>query len=189
MQNEQIAYLDNFELSLTRNLLAIAHDLRMGGGQLYQSDDLDSVWNDIAPYYMQDAVPNIPQYPTVSLAWAGYIGMALADIWDKDWSRVQSSDSVYNMLSSPRGFDRMDEYIVEEILGMPSESSGAKSIEHLMLSISRAALDAIRHEQVEPQSELAFHVYARSVRAVFRIGASCQLYLLGYKWQKIAPDH
>lgn len=184
MESEQLEYLKNYELVLTRALLSVAKDMRHGGSQLYQTDDLDEVWNAIAPRYMVDAIPNIAEYPAVSVAWAGYIGMAFAYLWDKDWSQVTSSDDAYGMLCSPRGFDAMDEYIVEDVLGYRMDSKEAQDIENLMRSLSHVALNHIRHEQIEPQSEMAFHVFARTVRAVFHVGASCELYRLGYKWVK-----
>lgn len=188
MEQQEKQYLQNFELKLTGNLMAIARDMRFGGGQLYQSDDLEQVWDTMAPYYMADAVPNIPQYPAVAIAWAGYIGMAMARLWDKDWAAVADAPNPYALLAEPRGFDEMDEYIVEQILGYRLESDTAGSIENLMRSLAQSALDAIRHEQIEPQSQMAFHVYARAVRAVYRVGASCQLYRLGYKWTKVGND-
>ena len=184
MEKETKDYLHSFELKLTDRLVAIAHDKRFGSEHLYQSEDIEAVWEQITPAYMSDAVPNVAQYPTVAVAWAGYIGMALARWWDKDWTMVTSSNDVYAKLASPRGFDEMDEYIVEQVLGYRLDTDTAQSIEDLMRSMSQAAVDAIRYEQVEPQSELAFHVFARAVRSIFRVGASCQLYRMGYKWVK-----
>lgn len=184
LADRQLEYLHKYELELTQKLLSVARDLRCGSQQLYSTEDLDKVWNNIAPSYMVDAVPNIAEYPTVAIAWAGYIGMALAHLWDKDWAAVSSSPDVYEMLSAPRGFDAMDEHIVEDILGYKFDSPTASRFENLMRSLSETALAQIRHEQIEPQSEMAFHIFARTVRAMFNIGASCELYRLGYKWEK-----
>lgn len=182
METEQIEYLQKYESELTQKLLRVAFDLRAGSEQLYETEDLNAIWNRIAPQYMVDAVPNIAQYPTVAIAWAGYIGMALAHLWDKDWPKVEAESDVYEMLRVPRGFDAMDEYIVEDIMGYRFESSIAKGFENLMRSLSQTALSQIRHEQIEPQSAMAFHVFARTVKVMFKIGASCELYRLGYKW-------
>lgn len=43
----------------------------------------------------------------------------------------------------------------------------------------------IRHEQIEPQSPMAFHVFARACCTMFRIGAAIELKRLGYKFEKI----
>lgn len=181
---EMVEYLQKYELDLTRKLLDVAKDMRCGSGVLYDSEDLDGVWDRIVPEYMVDAVPNVAQYPLVAIAWAGYIGMALAHLWDKDWSVVTGADDAYALLRSPRGFDEMDEYIVEEIMGYRLESDTAKRLEDLMRALAETALAQIRHEEIEPQSKMAFHVFARTVWAVFHVGASCELYRLGYKWEK-----
>ncbi len=185
MDDKQIEYLQKFEEEVTAALLRIAVDCRCASEHLYQTDDLEEVWKRIAPDYMVDAVPNIAEYPTVAIAWAGFIGMGLAHLWDKDWSRVSSSENPYTMLRDPRGFDEMDEYIIEDVMGYLLDSDTAKRLTDLMRQLSQAALARIRSEQIEPQTPLAFHVYARVVRAMFRIGASCELYRLGYKWTKV----
>jgi hypothetical protein len=43
----------------------------------------------------------------------------------------------------------------------------------------------IRHEGIEPQSPRAYHVFARTVQVLYRIGASIELFLLGYKLERI----
>lgn len=186
MDTEQIEYLRKYEAELIQKLLRVAESLRFGSGQLYETEDLNNVWNTIAPQYMVDAVPNITGYPTVAIAWAGYIGMGLAHLWDNDWTKVENTKDIYEMLKSPRGFDEMDEYIVEDIMGYLLESNTAHGFESLMRSLSQAALAQIRHEEIEPQSVLAFHVFAKTVKVMFKIGVSCELYRLGYKWTKIS---
>ena len=47
------------------------------------------------------------------------------------------------------------------------------------------AVAQIRHEQIEPQSQMAFHIFARACRAMFRIGAAIELKRLGYKFEKV----
>ena len=178
-------YLQRYEDELTQKLLRQAHDLRCGAEQLYQTEDLEEMWHKIAPQYMVDAVPEIAQYPTVAIAWAGYIGMGLAHLWDKDWAEVFGREDVYASLRDPRGFDEMDEYIIEGVMGYLLDSKTAQGFENLMRSLSQTALAQIRHEEIEPQSEMAFHVFARTTKVMFRIGVSCELYRLGYKYEKM----
>lgn len=47
--------------------------------------------------------------------------------------------------------------------------------------LSTICLTQIRREQIEPQSPMAFRVYLRSIHALYVIGASVELYRLGYK--------
>jgi hypothetical protein len=43
----------------------------------------------------------------------------------------------------------------------------------------------IRFEQVPPQSEMAFHVFSRACRVMFRTGAAIQLKRMGYNFEKV----
>ena len=109
------------------------------------------------------------------------MGMAIANGWDTDWSRTAALS--YNELYGPRGFDDMDEHIIANILGLPLDSKEARSIEDMARRCGELTVDLIRHEQVEPQSPLAFHIFVRACRAMYRIGAALELERLGYKMQ------
>lgn len=185
MDDKQTEYLDRYEKELRARLTELCTELRFMNGQLLLTDDLDEVWTHCAPEYMADAVPNIAQYPSAALAWAAYFGMAVARLWDRRWDEVQKWPDPYAVIRDARGFDEMDEYVTEEILGYLPESRTARDIENLMVQLARTAETAIRREEIEPQSETAFHVFARTVRTLYRIGASVELYMLGYKYVKV----
>lgn len=177
-----IKYLDDYELKLTENLLK-----SVGQEHLLMSDDLLNVWKEIAPSYMVDAVPNIAEYPLCALGWAGYLGMASARMWDKNPVLLMKNNDVdfYSRMRTPRGFDEMDEYIIEEVIGYLPDTQSWEKIEDNMRTLAQLGLDTIRHENIEPQTEMAFHVYARTVKAVFSVGASLQLAAMGYKYQRL----
>ena len=83
----------------------------------------------------------------------------------------------------------MDEYVRETVLGFrpdakPAEGqsmNGYDGTEELVRMLSTVCLTQIRREQIEPQSPMAFRVYVRSIHALYVIGASVELYRLGYK--------
>ncbi|MBR4065790.1 MAG: hypothetical protein IKJ97_03460 [Bacteroidaceae bacterium] len=176
-------YLENFENRLMNELLKITTQYNMLEGTLLSTEDIDSRWHAIAPEYMADAVPNIADYPTVAIAWAGYVGMAVAHLWDEDWN--EHCNDEYKSLYGPAGFDDMDEYIVQKVLGFHLESQEAKNIEQMMRRLGETALTLIRRENIEPQSPMAFHAYARVVKVVYRIGAAIELKRLGYKFEQV----
>ena len=64
-------------------------------------------------------------------------------------------------------------------------SAYAKCIEEMMRRLGEAALTLIRRENIEPQSPMAFHVYARVVKVMYRIGAAIELKRLGYKFEQV----
>lgn len=176
-------YLENFESRITDELLRLCKQYGVLDGTLLATDDIDARWNDLAPEYMADAVPNIADYPTVAIAWAGYLGMAVAYQWDGNW--VAHCKDEYKSYYGELGFDDMDEHIVRDIIGFHLESKEAKNIEEMMRRLGETALTLIRREKIEPQSPMAFHVYARVVKVMFRIGAAVELKRLGYKFEQV----
>lgn len=178
-----IEYLNRFELKLEEELLALCTSRKMLAGVLLSSEDMDAKWHDLAPNYVADAVKEVTNYPVVSVAWAGYLGMAVAKLWDEDWAKGQAMP--YANYYGERRFDDMDENIVKHILHLDLESEEAKRIEEILRACGEKTIDLIRYEQIEPQSVMAFHVFARSVKAMYRIGVALELYSLGYKFDKV----
>lgn len=180
---EQNEYLENYELKLYEILMQKARQYQLLDEHLLQSNDLNAVWNKIAPHYLADAIPQIAEYPSVAFAWAAYVGMACAAFWDEDWQHYTHIDNLYTYLRDKRGFDYMDEYISEEVLKL--SQTDTEKTENLLRTCAHTATDQIRKENLEPQSEVAFHAFARSTRAFFRLGASIELKKRGYKYSKI----
>ena len=176
-------YLENFESRITDELLRLCKQYGILDGTLLATDDITDRWNELAPEYMADAVPNIADYPTVAIAWAGYIGMAVAHQWDEDWA-AHSKDE-YKSYYGEQGFDDMDEHIVGTMLGVSLDSAEAKEIEAIIRRCGESAVTLIRHEQIDPQTPMAFHVFARACRSMYRIGAAIELKRLGYHFEKI----
>lgn len=176
-------YLENFESRIMDELLRLCTQYKVLEGTLLATDDIDARWHELAPEYVADAVPNIADYPTVAIAWAGYLGMAVAHYWDADWA--SHSNDEYKAYYGEQGFDDMDEHIVRDIIGFHLESQEAKNIEQMMRRLGEQALTLIRRENIEPQSPMAFHVFARAIKVMFRIGASMELKRLGYKFEQV----
>ena len=176
-------YLENFESRITDELLRLCKQYSVLDGTLLATDDISARWEEFAPEYMADAVPNIADYPTVAIAWAGYLGMAVAHQWDEDWAA--HSKEGYKSLYGPAGFDDMDENIVQNVIGFHLESQEAKKIEEMMRRLGETALTLIRRENIEPQSPMAFHAYARAIKVMYRIGAAIELKRLGYKFEQV----
>lgn len=176
-------FLNSFETTLQEDLIKVASSNSMLCGTLLSSDDIYQRWHEIAPEYMVDAVKEIAAYPTVSLAWAAYLGMAIAYGWDADWEKFAKMP--YSEFYGPRKFDDMDENILENILGLNLQSKEATKIEDVIRQCAEVALSQIRRSAIEPQSPMAFHTFARACKVLFRIGAAIELHRLGYKFERI----
>ena len=183
---ENIQYYDTYEENLQREILKMCTSLGMLEGELLASEDIDRKWKEWAPEYIAEALPEVNSYPEFAMACAGYAGMAVAHWWDQDWGRHHSAR--YESLHGPRGFDDMDEHIVTDILGMPLDSTEAKQLMNILLCCAQKAVTFIRHEQIEHQTVKAFHIFARTVKVMFRTGASIELKRLGYRFHKIAKN-
>lgn len=180
---EDQLYYSMFQDRLERELVKICTEAGMLEGMLLKSDDIDLKWKEFAPEYIADGVREIAAYPTVSVAWAGYVGMAVACWWNRDWARLK--DQPYSVLKGPNGFDDMDDHIMTDILGLVLNGKEARRITEIMQSCAQTAVTFIRQENIEPQSPRAFYVYARTVRVMFGIGAAIELFRLGYEMKQL----
>lgn len=180
---ENSKYYDAYEDNLLREILKMCTNLGMLDGELLASEDIDLKWKEWAPEYIAEALPEVNSYPEFAIACAGYAGMAVATFWDKDWGKHHGEK--YESLHGPRGFDDMDEHIVQNILGLALDSTDAKQLMNIMLCCAQKAVTFIQHEQIEYQTVKAFHVFARTVKVLYKIGAAIQLRRLGYKFHKV----
>ena len=180
---ENTQYFDAYEENLLNELVRTVSSLGMLDGQLLNSEDIDFKWKEWAPEYIAEALPEINSYPEFAMACAGYAGTAVAFWWDKDWGRHHGAK--YESLHGPRGFDDMDEHIVQNVLGLTLDSVEAKQLMNILLCCAQKAVTFIQHEHIEHQTVKAFHIFARTVKVMFRTGAAIQLKQLGYKFHKV----
>ncbi len=181
---EEEEYLRQYEKRLQDSLVKLCTDAGMMGGMLLESDDIESKFTEsFARPYLTDAIREYQQYPEAAIAWAGFLGMAVAKIWDADWQAYQQVS--YTDLLGPRGFDDMDERILTQVMGYELDSEPAGRICDILSKCAAEALAMIRHEHIEPASPRAYYVFARTVQVLYRIGASIELFLLGYKLEKL----
>ena len=188
MDNTQHELLNRYEENLRKSLIDFLTKQGMMDGRPLEVEELNEKWHTSAPSYMVDAVPEIAKYPLVAIAWAMYEGMGAAILWDKEWSRYSNVEDLHKLLTEPRGFDCMDEYITEILLCHPLGSPEAESVENLIRSTAELALSLIRKEQIEAQSVMAFHVFARTTKVMFEMGVSVALKRLGYNYVKVNAE-
>lgn len=186
IDQDQSQYLAQYEERLMGDLLRQMTDAGVLEGELLAAEELDAKWKTSAPEYMAAAVPQIAQYPTVAIAWAGYLGIGAAVLWDTDWASYADVDDLYLLLSEPRGFDEMDEYVLQGLLGYALGGKDAERVETLLRNASHLALTMIRKENIEPQSVMAFHIFARTAKVFYKLGVAVGLRLQGYRYEKMS---
>ncbi|MFI3262726.1 MAG: hypothetical protein R3Y26_07435 [Rikenellaceae bacterium] len=180
MENNE--YYDAFEQRLTESLVEYCVSEGAIDSILMKIEELDEKWEEVAPEYMIDAIPNFNDYPTVAIAWAGYFGAAMASIWDTDWSKYSEVANIYKVISEPRTYDAMDEYIVEDILGLSLEGEEAQKMENTLRSCAQMTNSMMRKEAVQPMSSEAFYLFTRAVKVFFKLGVTIELKRLGYQY-------
>ncbi|MBR5131494.1 MAG: hypothetical protein IKV04_03020 [Alistipes sp.] len=188
MTEQQHDILNRYEESLRTTLVKRLTDSQWLAGQLLEVEELNEKWRTSAPSYMADAVPEIAKYPLVAIAWAMYLGMGAATLWDKEWNRYKDIEDLHKLMTEPRGFDCMDEYITEILLCLPLGSAEAERLEDMVRSTAEAAQLLIRKEGIEAQSVMAFHIFARTTKVMFECGVAVALKRLGYNYVKVNAE-
>lgn len=188
MTEQQNDILNRYEESLRTTLVKRLTDGKWLDGQLLTVEELNEKWRTSAPSYMADAVPEVAKYPLVAIAWAMYLGMGSAVLWDKEWSRYENEEDLHKLMTAPRGFDCMDEYITEILLCHPLGSEAAEKVENMVRSTAEVAQSLIRKEGIEAQSVMAFHIFARTTKVMFEVGVAVQLRRMGYNYVKVNAE-
>ncbi len=155
--------VEKYKDDLTANLLETCTGSGLLKGLLLETPDIEEAWMRLAPSFYGDAVRNFNAYPEYCLACAGYLGMAIAYLWDKDWA----------------GFDDMDDYITDNILKDRKHSVPA------MQTCSANAYHFLMRECMEPGTAEAYQFFLVTVEVMFKIGAAIELGRLGYKYEKM----
>ena len=174
-------FLEEFQKKSTEILLCKAKDLGLSTGKLLESEDITNMWFKCAPDYMAAAIKEFNSYPEVALAWASYVGLAASFLWDGDWKENQKIPNLYHFLANKRGFDELDEYVTEEIMKLELKSLQHIKIENSLRSLASSILGLMKKENPEAMTENAFKIFAIATNAMFKIGASIGLHVLGYK--------
>lgn len=146
--------------------------------RLPEAVDIEEQWKKIGEAYMPDGIREFGAYPTVSLGWMMYVGMAVAHMWDEDWEAALALDNIYTTMRDKRGYDCMDEYILEEVLQL----TGYKrtEVEHLVAECASRTNSMLRHAGLEPGTSGAFRAYVFALHQLYLMGAAVELKALGY---------
>ena len=145
----------------------------------------DSQGLSIAKAYLPDGIREFQDFPSASLGWMMYIGMAVAKMWDTEgmeqreqsdacidsaesrqnstegqWEIYGNIEDLYAYMRDKRGYDAMDEYIREEILPLV-------------------------HQHLEPGTKAAFNGFVSCLHQLYLMGAAIQLKRMGYHMTKM----
>lgn len=145
--------------------------------------DIEEKWEEIVQAYLPDGVREYTQYPNVSLGWMMYTGMAVASFWNKDWDTYGMLDNIYTYIRDKRGFDYLDEFVREEVLGLKEKSYD--DMEKLVGECAARTNSLLRHQPIEPGTKQAFDAYLAALHQMYIMGAAIWLKRMGYRMEKL----
>lgn len=146
--------------------------------RLPECADIENKWQCLAEAYLPDGIREFNAYPVVSLGWMMFIGMAVAKLWDTDWESYDKIPSLYEQLRAHRGFDCLDEYILDEVLHMSGK--GREELNDLVAECASRTHHGLLHEKIEPGTPEAFKAYVACLHQLYLMGAAIQLKRMGY---------
>ena len=170
--------MEIFEEKLQQNLYQFLCNMQEADEQLPQCPDVENKWESIARAYIPDGIREFSEYPTVSLGWMMYMGMAVARFWDEDWSLYTYKNDLYTFMRDKRGYDHMDEYIREEVLQLDAVRSTA--LERLVAECASRVNNLLIHQPIEPGTKEAFEAYVSCLHQLYLMGVAIQLKRMSY---------
>ena len=176
--------MEDFETRLNKDLQTYLTGVGLIDKHLPECPDVEDKWKEIGEAYLPDGIREFSGYPTVSLGWMMFLGMAITKYWDEDWDKYSSAENLYEQIRNARGYDNMDEYILEEILKLDADTR--TKISKTVAECAFRTESILRHEPIEPGSEEAFRAYIYSLRQMYAMGMAMELKRLGYHMTELA---
>ena len=201
--------MNEFEDKLHQDLHQFLLSMNEIDVRMPECPDVEEKWESIAKAYIPDGIREFQEFPSASLGWMMYIGMAVAKLWDTEWEvmeqREQSDacidsaesqqnstggqiysnlDNLYVYLRDKRGYDSMDEYIREEVLQLTGVDYTA--LEKLVGECASRVYNALMHQRIEPGTKEAFNAYVSCLHQLYLMGVAMQLKRMGYHMTKMS---
>lgn len=173
----------DFESKIEQDLHQYLTGLGVLDERMPECVDIEDKWENIANAYLPDGVREFNDYPMVSLGWIMFVGMALAKYWDEDWAKYCLLDCLYENLRDARGYDYMDEYILEDVLKL--DAAAQEKTGRIVQECAARLDNVLRHASVEPGTKAAFDMYVACLHQLYIMGAAVQLNAMGYHMVKM----
>ena len=175
--------MEQFEEKLHEDLHRFLLSVKEVDDRLPECPDVEDKWETIAQAYIPDGIMEFQDYPSASLGWMMYIGMAVAKLWDTEWDIYSKLDDIYAYLRDKRGYDKMDEYVREEVLQLTGVDYTV--LEKLVGECASRVYNALMHQRIEPGTKEAFNAYVSCLHQLYQMGAAMQLKRMGYHMTKM----
>ena len=151
--------------------------------RLPEAPDIEELWQNIGESYLPDGIREFQAYPTVSLGWMMFVGMAVAKYWDTDWELYSKVGDLYKYLRDQRDFDHMDDYICESVLLLSHEEH--EKMTGIVGECASRIYNMLLHQHLEPGTPEAFQGYVSAIHQMYLMGMAMELKRLGYRMTRI----
>lgn len=148
-----------------------------------QAPDIEDKWTSVAQSYLPDGVREFREFPSASLGWMMFVGMAVTQFWEEDWEIYGQMPDLYLFLRDKEGFDTMDEYVRREVLHLKDEKYELTG--KLVSECAQHTHSFLQHAHIEPGTREAFEAYVCCLHQLYLMGMAIQLHRLGYSMQPL----
>ena len=174
----------NFEQIFHDDLYAYLHSTGMVDERLPEAPDLEQLWPKLGESYMADGIREYNTgYPSVSLGWMMFIGMAVAKYWDVEWELYSKVPDLYAYLRDRIDYDHIDDYILDSVLCL--DAAARTRVNDIVAESASRTYSRISHMQLEPSSADAFRAYIAALHQMYLMGIAVELKALGYHMTKL----
>ena len=175
--------MENFEEQLRKDLHQFLLSMKEVDNRIPDRPDVEEKWEEIAKAYIPDGIREFQDFPSASLGWMMYIGMAVAKFWDAEWDIYSKIEDLYAYMRDKRGYDAMDEYIREEVLQL--QCVDFTVLEKVVGECASRLYNALMHQRFEPGTKEAFNGFVACLHQLYLFGAAMQLKRMGYHMTKM----
>jgi len=175
--------MENFAENLLNDLHRYLVDRGAVDQRLPECPDVEEKWPAVAEAYLPDGAREFNLYPIASLGWMMFIGMAIAKFWDTDWEKYAQIGDLYTPLRDKRGYDHLDEYVMDEVLDLHGDD--AEAMQNLVGDCAERAKRALFAQDIEPGTADAFKGYVACLQCMYQLGMAVQLKAMGYHMERL----
>lgn len=171
-------FVKNFEEKVRKDLTEFLQKNDALDPHVPECPDVEEKWGEIAREYLPDGVREFRDYPVVSLGWIMFVGMAMAYYWDSDWEKYSKETNIYEQIRNIRGYDNLDDAVIENILGYSGET--AEKVSQQVSDCAARVYSTLSHEHIEPGTQVAMGFYIAALHQLYLAGMAMELNALGY---------
>lgn len=180
--------LSKYKEELKEDLYKYLRSVERIDEKIPECPDLEDLWPSVEEAYIPDGAKEFQDYPTVSLGWMMFIGMALAVYWDMDWEKYskESGAELYQKMRDEKGYDNLDDYVLYEIMHLDEEE--AEKVSKVVGECAARTLSFLHRSHFEAGTSEAVRAYEASLHQLYLFGVAVELNAMGYHYVPFNPN-